>query len=90
MPKVYYENTKKMMNIKEIYKLIKKSGKANIVGSVLVYIHHEDYEESLPDKKVFVRDRDPKKYYTIISGIYCGNVFCAHKIYLSNLCIYTV
>jgi hypothetical protein len=58
------------LSICEIYKMSKKRrGKSRYLLSVEVMVRHNDFEESLPAKIVFVRDRNNrKKWIALISA----------------------
>jgi hypothetical protein len=64
-----YEYNGELLSINQIYsKCKKRRGKSRYLLSVVVNVRHNDYDESVPAKIIFVRNRnDRKKWLAIIS-----------------------
>jgi hypothetical protein len=65
-----YDFNGELLSLSEIYAENKKRrGRARFLLSVTVKVRHNDFEESIPAKIVYVRDRNnPKKWIALISA----------------------
>jgi len=68
MPKIHYTFEDGQVNLKELFKLLRKRpGRAKVLASCLVTIGNDDNGKPVPAKIVFIRDRNSKKWLALLS-----------------------